>query len=359
MFDVFGDLKKQISTSGATKAKVSSMVLRCMKLCMLITTLACVLVTAKNYIGDNIKCITGFDKQEHKAIETYCFIASTFTIVDLDVPTAHPGVGPNAPKINALGEKEEPDNRRHAYYQWVPMVLVLQAVVFYLPQWLWNRIDKGFFRSSLCSLDKIHISDVSQNIQVSANYFLGSMATHRSYATSFLMCEAFSFAISVGNLFFTNAFLGGEFFSFGPAAIDYLIKPASDPDNPLNEIFPKVAKCTWYKYGASGTIQKHDSMCVLPLNIVNEKTYIFLWLVYILTAFLIGFFLILHLIMFLVPSLRNTWLVFLAKEHQSKIDLQHVLPKCNYGDWFLMYHFKKNMAYFKEWISKIREGINK
>ena len=62
---------------------MSSLLLFTSKLSMMITLLACVLVTAKNYIGDNIKCITGFEKQEHKAIETYCFIASTFTMVNL------------------------------------------------------------------------------------------------------------------------------------------------------------------------------------------------------------------------------------------------------------------------------------
>lgn len=68
----------------ATQARVYSLLLFTSKACMFITLLACVLVTAKTYIGDNIKCITGFEKQEHQAIETYCFISSTFTMVDLN-----------------------------------------------------------------------------------------------------------------------------------------------------------------------------------------------------------------------------------------------------------------------------------
>ena len=31
------------------------------------------------------------------------------------------------------------------------------------------------------------------------------------------------------------------------------------------------------KYGISGTVETHDALCVLPLNILNEKIYIFLW----------------------------------------------------------------------------------
>ncbi|XP_071546702.1 innexin inx1-like [Panulirus ornatus] len=358
MFEVFDGLKKHIHTSGATKPKVSSLLFSSAKLCMLITLLACVLVTAKNYIGDNIKCITGFEKQEHKAIETYCFIASTFTLVDLNAETPHPGVGPNT-KMTEEGVIEEAENRRHAYYQWVPMVLVLQAVIYYFPIWIWHRIDKGFFEATICHLDKVHIGDISKNIESSSQYFASSLTTHRSYGLGFLLCECLTCAISMGNLFFTNTFLGGEFFQFGPAALKYLGSDATDPNNPLNEIFPKVAKCTWHKFGASGTIQKFDSMCVLPLNIVNEKTYIFLWVVYIITAAICGFVLLLHILLFLLPSVRNTFLVYLAHKQMTKVELQHVLPKCNYGDWFLMYHFKSNMAYFAKWVSAVRVELSK
>ena len=42
-------------------------------------------------------------------------------------------------------------------------------------------------------------------------------------------------------------------------------------------IFPRMTKCTFHKFGTSGEIEKHDALCILPLNIFNEKIYIFLW----------------------------------------------------------------------------------
>ena len=42
-------------------------------------------------------------------------------------------------------------------------------------------------------------------------------------------------------------------------------------------IFPRMTKCTFHKFGASGEVEKHDALCILPLNIVNEKIYIFIW----------------------------------------------------------------------------------
>ena len=33
----------------------------------------------------------------------------------------------------------------------------------------------------------------------------------------------------------------------------------------------QMTKCTFHKFGGSGTIQRFDSLCVLSMNIVNEK----------------------------------------------------------------------------------------
>jgi hypothetical protein len=47
--------------------------------------------------------------------------------------------------------------------------------------------------------------------------------------------------------------------------------------DPMARIFPKVTKCTFNKYGPSATVEYIDGLCVLPLNVINEKIYIFLW----------------------------------------------------------------------------------
>lgn len=41
--------------------------------------------------------------------------------------------------------------------------------------------------------------------------------------------------------------------------------------DPMIYIFPRMTKCTFHKFGPSGTLEKHDAFCLLPLNILNEK----------------------------------------------------------------------------------------
>lgn len=80
-----------------------------------------------------------------------------------------------------------------------------------------------------------------------------------------------------------------------------------EPENrvdPMSRVFPKMTKCTFHKYGGSGTLQVIDAMCVLGMNILSEKIYIFLWFWFILLAVVTGFQLVVRVIGMLSSKLR-------------------------------------------------------
>jgi hypothetical protein len=56
----------------------------------------------------------------------------------------------------------------------------------------------------------------------------------------------------------------------------------------------------------TGSIQKHDALCVLALNILNEKIYIFLWFWFIILSVLSGLALLYSTVIVVLPSIRET-----------------------------------------------------
>ena len=95
------------------------------------------------------------------------------------------------------------------------------------------------------------------------------------------------------------------------------------------QIFPKVTKCetlkmnnlikinslliwihffinpgTFKMFGPSGTLQIYDAMCVLPVNIINEKIFIFLWFWFIILAILSSISILSRLANIISPKVR-------------------------------------------------------
>ena len=80
-----------------------------------------------------------------------------------------------------------------------------------------------------------------------------------------------------GQMFLLDRFFDGTFLTFGIEVISFADRDQEDRIDPMVYVFPRMTKCTFHKFGTSGEIEKHDALCILPLNIFNEKIYIFLW----------------------------------------------------------------------------------
>ena len=84
--------------------------------------------------------------------------------------------------------------------------------------------------------------------------------------------------------FYFLSFLGYQFTTYGWDVLTVTAQSPEDRADPMNMVFPKVTKCTFHKYGPSGTITQHDGLCILALNIINEKIFVFLWFWFVLLA---------------------------------------------------------------------------
>ena len=108
-----------------------------------------------------------------------------------------------------------------------------------------------------------------------------------------------------------------------------------------DRVFPKMSKCEIYLFGPSGTRQRYDSLCVLPLNVLYDKMFLVLWFWYI------------FLLAFSVTSvLYWSWHIIMPNYRLSHIE-RHLKGRVkgnqlkflnkHFGDWFLLHQLYKNI----------------
>ena len=110
-----------------------------------------------------------------------------------------------------------------------------------------------------------------------AAYFRAHRGTHAYYAFSFFFCEFLNLVNIMAQIWFIDYFVDGEFTTLGFDVLMYLGMQHQDRPDPMNRVFPKQTKCTFQKFGVSGTVEVTDGLCLLPLNTMNEKIFVFLW----------------------------------------------------------------------------------
>lgn len=74
----------------------------------------------------------------------------------------------------------------------------------------------------------------------------------------------------------TDHFLNGQFSFYGPSVFAYYnLVPLEDRErfsaNPMCEVFPRISACNFVRYGSAGFQENQNAICVLSLNMVNDK----------------------------------------------------------------------------------------
>lgn len=320
--------------------------------------------TLYGYIGDPILCMA--QGVPGGLMNTYCWIRGTFTIpakltgrIGRDMP--HPGVGPSTDP-NLIRVTPEGDEVRHQWYQWVVFVLFGQALLCYFPHWLWKAWEGGKIKMMVQDLDEVGLEDPSTKSSrrlATVAYFKRTLGSHNLYVAKYVFCEMLNFANILSQIYFMDFFLGGQFTTYGTEVLKISETAIENRTDPMSKVFPKVAKCTFNNYGPSGTVEIKDGLCVLAINIINEKIYIFLWFWFLTLLTWTGIHL---LIRFLSIASQHFRLTILANRSKAskKSDLKDVLQKCSYGDWFLLTQLAKHFdpAVYHEFIIDLRNSLN-
>jgi len=216
--------------------------------------------------------------------------------------------------------------------------------MFYAPHFFWKNWEGGRLRSITIDLSTpiMNKNDRGEKIKQLAEYLQNSLWYNNSYATKFLLCELLYVLNSIINMIIINKFLNGKFITYGSDVFSHF--KATDQEsrkNPMVEVFPRVTKCSMNMYGISGTIEQIDSLCVLAVNVINEKIYIAMWIWLILLNIVSCIVFIFHLLIFSIPTMRKKCLAYILGHKHNSNGIMQTFNQI--GDIFLIYLLKKNI----------------
>jgi len=229
-------------------------------------------------------------------------------------------------------------------------MLFFQAACFYGPKFLWEKEENGKIQLLIQDLQEPIMKEDLKKRQIEdiVNYFDKFRGTHTSYAVKYFLCELLSFVNVVGQIFFIDTFLGGQFLTYGTEVLEVSELGTEGRVDPMSKIFPKITKCTFHLYGPSGTIQNKDGLCVLALNNINEKIYIFVWFWLVILAALTAILIVSRLILVLNPSSVRAALISFrgGSLRMVRAILNQGLTRYQgFGDWFVLYLLVKNLDF--------------
>lgn len=147
-------------------------------------------------------------------------------------------------------------------------------------------------------------------------------------------------------------FLGGSFYNLGWKWFSYT--HSEYLDDPLVRVFPRLVKCSFHRYGFTGTIEVKDALCFLPLNIVNEKIYAALWVWFMALTVITCIHICWLLALVFIWPLRWIRMNALA----PGINKQFVRSLCqNASSWFLLKLLASHVkpSYFRDLINIVEK----
>ena len=336
MFQLIGSLKDFFKPSSCV---VDDFVFRLHYKVTAIILFGCsILVTLTQHFGDAIECHHD-TKIQQKFLNNFCWIHTTFT-APKDDKDKYPEY---IPGFNYA--KSDSQKIYHAYYQWVSLALFFQGLLFFLPRFIWRSTGGGLYKNLIQNLNLPIASQDTKtaNRALLMEYLFRSSGTHDKHLITYVTTEVLNFVNVVLQMVFMNRFFGGQFTKFGFKVLNISEYNSAERNDPMIRVFPRLAKCMFRDYGSSGTDQIYYAICLLPINIINEKIYVFLWFWFYFLAVVSGTALVFRFVTIIVPKVRQLSIESRCLCLSSRENLKSVLKQWKTSDWFVLNIISKNL----------------
>jgi len=318
--------------------------------------LCAVLVSTSEFFGNPIICENGNDM-----VHAFCWINGAkhveHSLVEKNKDLTHWG-------CKLSDENLEGNERDTLYYQWVPFMLVISAVIFKIPDVIWGLLEGGFMKSfadDSANSVSIHKDEEAKKKLIKSHISLFGVlkGNNKFYYFKFLFCQILNIVLLIANFSMTSAFLDTDFSTYGTDVLNYLSLDADTKrtrTDPMCQVFPTAVSCTYAKIGTGGSGTTTNHLCILSQNIINEKIYLGLWFWFIFLAAIGSIQMLYELIIIALPAIRlNLTLLTMGSNDSEKIT--DFLYSCNFADWFFLNQIGKNTEkkFYREFIKGLAE----
>lgn len=258
------------------------------------------IVSTKQFVGSPIACWcpAQFTSSHREYTNNMCWVANTYYV----------------PMEEAIPRNDlaiEKDKQRVSYYQWVPLIMMLQALMSFAPCLVWRFLNKRSGINVATIMDAATICQQASYLEIRektiryiCNQLDRYLMAQRDYrtgccirikhsiaklcclvggrlygnylTTSYIFVKLLYAASAVGQLFMLDAFLGHNFHVYG---IYVLSRFLSGQDWSSSERFPRVTLCD-FEIRHQNRIHEYIVQCVLTINLFNEKIFLFIWFWY-------------------------------------------------------------------------------
>lgn len=320
------------------------------------------IISIAEIFGTPIDCVQSGSPGAHpvpeKIINSFCFIQTTFTYISQDkTPLTYPGV---------VGTSNSKDKQFQYYYQWVPVMLFLQAFVLLTPHFLWKQVEDSLMSKLLRTNDHYLLMTPAARtakFRKVSGYLIKRHGSFFLYGHAYLLHILFNTAAVLFNIYTSELLLQGYFKYLGVQFANYMWTRENPTylTNPLDITFPKMTKCTFQKYGPSGSLVSLDAMCLLPLNNFNEKIFIVLWFWYLFLFCISICYSVLKIIQWLSINVNIKLLVKMYFDADGLMDedMKNLLVKLDVGQWLVIDIIRLNLSplYYKEFLKSLAAKV--
>ncbi|XP_052896470.1 innexin inx2-like [Anopheles moucheti] len=304
--------------------------------------LASLLLSARQYFGNPIDCVIGSGTVPASTMNEFCWIMGTYISSDPNFVLD----STDLVKINAkIGHIPENERSYQKYYQWVVFILALQAGMFSLPNFLWKAWEGGRLQALCDGLTSPLVPDQwekSRKKQLIAHLVAEFPRLHRTYFLRYCFCTLLNFCNVLLNIILVNVIFSGFWTNYHPAVTALLSFDFPSWNRYNSQMFPKIAKCDFHFIGPSGSKQNRDGLCLLSLNVVNEKIFAFLW-VWFLMLLLISALNLLYWVVVLCSKSFRLWLIAAPLYPFRSAVVSRALDGQGIGKWFLLHQLCRNL----------------